>query len=176
MVSSSSAQPASASSSQQCYHPRTIAIHLHTVDSSAPTYRHAAARLPNIHTIADATVALRHPGSPMLVFWQMACRMREPCSQPDPTALLTNLISPNPTRQAVGVLRDALAALRPFRQATHPRVNLFHAPWVTVMFPLTDGKTGQMKVMPAFAGSMQQLPARMCGLNVTWSARMCERR
>ena len=128
MVSSSNAQQASTSSNQQVYHPRTIAIHLNTVDTSAPTYRHAAARLPDIHTIADATLALRHPGSPMLVFWQLACRMREPRSQPDPTALLTNLLSANPCRQAVGFLRDALAALRLFRQGTHPRVNLFHAP------------------------------------------------
>ena len=120
-----------ASSSSASYHPRTIVRHAHILDTASSICRHAAHRLPNVHTPEDAIASLRIDGSAMLIFWHVACRMRQPRRQTDPQDLLTNLLSAAPSQVAVSVLRDALAQLRLWREALHPRAKLSEAPGST---------------------------------------------
>ena len=105
----------------------TVRAHLGTVDASAVVYRRAVDRLPDVHTAEDARRHLRVPGSAMLVFWQLACRMREPRSQVPPAELLADCLSGLCSRRAEETLQTVLAMLQVFRLGCHPRTNMWQS-------------------------------------------------
>ena len=105
----------------------TVRAHLATVDASAVVYRRALDRLVEVHSVEDARRHLARTGSAMAVFWQLACRMRQPRSQVLPAQLLMECLARSSSRRAEETLRTAVAMLQVFRLAYHPRVNLWQS-------------------------------------------------
>ena len=106
---------------------RTMQGNLSVVEPAATVFRRAVDRLHGVMTVEDALASLRLQGSCMLVFWSLACWVRQPRQQVDPTTLLTSLLSSSPSRLATSVLRNAFALLSLFRQCYHPRATLVQA-------------------------------------------------
>ena len=106
---------------------RTLQGNLSVVEPAAAVFRRAVDRLHRIMSVEDALASLRVEGSCMLVFWSMACWVRQPRHQVDPTTLLASLLSDSPSRLATSVLRNAFALLSLLRQCYHPRARLVQA-------------------------------------------------
>ena len=106
------------------WNARTLQNNLALMKPAAPVFRRAVDRLHGVMSEAEAVAALRQEGSCMVLFWTLACWLREPRNQKDADTLLADLLSATPSRLATAVLRNALALLTICRQCSHPRADL----------------------------------------------------
>ena len=72
-------------------------------------------------TVEHARVALRHPGSPLLLFWNVVCGLRHRRGTVDPSVQLQYCIARRGDRVSEGLLRNAFALLNIMRQCRSPR-------------------------------------------------------
>ena len=87
-------------------------------------FRGALEKLKHVATVEDCRAALGQQGSPIWVFWELACRMRDPGEQGDVAAMGQACASGTATRKAETLLKTTFAMLQLHRQAQHPNIAL----------------------------------------------------